>query len=409
MFKEKIILILDKVFLISTLMLIIFAPFSDFVIRRFAVTGFCGITLINILKYKKSFYKHLIPKAVTNKPLSFFILAVLLSVFFSTDFYYSQKMFFQWFLFYLLFFFLGINIADNKKNLLCLTGATLISGLIVGIGGCYDYFMSYNNTGYLKLYSYFGSIINIGPFLAAYIPFTLSVLFFSNRLYLKIISLISILFLFFCFLFNGLEALWIAVALSTTIIFWIKDKRKALFVILLFVISFIIVFSVIGTKVQSFSDFIYSAERIKLWKISFSIFQDFPIFGTGLDTYRNLLYKYIPYEGYVRSNHHNPHNIYFKILSDMGIVGFCAFLWLLVIYFKNFIYFIKSINDKNIQAIQLGMAAVIIAVLVYGFFWSHVIRELKDVVLFWLFLGASSRIIYQIKNSNSSNTEGSGQ
>lgn len=82
-------------------------------------------------------------------------------------------------------------------------------------------------------------------------------------------------------------------------------------------------------------------DHIGLFKASFLMFQDNPIFGNGLKTFRILCANYLSFGCTT-----HPHNTYLESLSEIGIFGFffILFFFLLITYFLIQNFFNKSYN-----------------------------------------------------------------
>lgn len=123
------------------------------------------------------------------------------------------------------------------------------------------------------------------------------------------------------------------------------------------------------------NDFVF-AERILYWQTGWKIFNNFPIFGVGLDNSGFFFRDYLPpfawaldeprhlifqatYQGNIK-------NLWFRLLSETGISGFICFItWLILIFFNS------NQNQKSVQPENryLGIVGklVLIAILVEGF------------------------------------------
>ena len=74
-------------------------------------------------------------------------------------------------------------------------------------------------------------------------------------------------------------------------------------------------------------------QRLALFSVSKHIWLEAPVFGHGLGTWRSEFSKKVPPQ-WVNAigSHSSPHNEYVHILTQMGIVGFFAFLMLLLAF-----------------------------------------------------------------------------
>ncbi len=106
-------------------------------------------------------------------------------------------------------------------------------------------------------------------------------------------------------------------------------------------------------KIETFWDSRYGAHFLT----AFQIFNDNKIFGSGIKTFREECelkkYETINSEYSDRRCNTHPHNIYFEILSEGGLVIFIPFcFFIILLYFKNFHNLIKK-NDYNYSLINL--------------------------------------------------------
>ena len=83
------------------------------------------------------------------------------------------------------------------------------------------------------------------------------------------------------------------------------------------------------------------SNRIELAKDAVKIFLHHPIFGTGLGTFRYVMVKYRPINGFFAIV---PHSVVFRFLAETGIVGTGAFLFLL---YRGILSGIKSIKEQQ--------------------------------------------------------------
>jgi O-antigen ligase len=98
--------------------------------------------------------------------------------------------------------------------------------------------------------------------------------------------------------------------------------------------------------------------RYDLWMVAFQSFKDNPVFGSGLYTMGNQLLQIGSVPPSIIFVH--AHNVFLNILGELGIVGFCVFILLLISFVKNAY---KSINCNNgyIAAGALGAVGSFLA------------------------------------------------
>jgi O-antigen ligase len=128
-------------------------------------------------------------------------------------------------------------------------------------------------------------------------------------------------------------------------------------------------------------------------EVAIKIFRDFPFFGAGLGMYEELFGKYwCPPLGYEAISYLHAHNTYLEIFSEMGIVGFLAFLWIFAVFFKNTFKTIRNISSDK-QVILLGLTGSLIATLIFALFCSIILVGVEISALFWFLFGMASGLL----------------
>ncbi|KPK41739.1 MAG: hypothetical protein AMJ78_04630 [Omnitrophica WOR_2 bacterium SM23_29] len=117
-----------------------------------------------------------------------------------------------------------------------------------------------------------------------------------------------------------------------------------------------------------------SAEiRIHLWRKTFEIFMRNPIFGVGYWGVRYILGT-------------EAHSQYWAYLTEMGIVGFSIFLWLMARIFKIALWVKKNTHDNFMEGLSVGYIAGLFAVLMTCFF-SESLEAFRILGPLWFMTG----------------------
>ncbi|MFN3330485.1 MAG: O-antigen ligase family protein, partial [Pyrinomonadaceae bacterium] len=113
-----------------------------------------------------------------------------------------------------------------------------------------------------------------------------------------------------------------------------KIKLATGFLILLFVVFATTIFlgkdEFLARGIGLTSQEDISSGRFHFWSVALQIFKDYPILGTGLDSYATVFPQYDTWSGKFRVE--RVHNDYLQILADAGLLGFLcigAFIYLL--------------------------------------------------------------------------------
>lgn len=146
----------------------------------------------------------------------------------------------------------------------------------------------------------------------------------------------------------------------------LKEKRLFLILLFLLIISPILmqaaVLERITLTIQQLKPAVEldpSAEiRLVLWRKAFEIFKDNPIFGVGYWGVRYILGT-------------EAHSQYWTYLTEMGIIGFGVFLWLMTRTFNIALWVKKNARDSFTEGLGLGYTAGLFALLVTCFFGEN--------------------------------------
>jgi O-antigen ligase len=113
------------------------------------------------------------------------------------------------------------------------------------------------------------------------------------------------------------------------------------------------------------------------------IFKNYPLLGSGLKTYRVECFKEIYNDKSLIFNNQrcstHPHQIYFEILSELGIIGFVVFFGIFfLIISKKIISFFKT-NDYQLLTATLYVLIVFLPLIPSGSFFTSF-----GATIFWL-------------------------
>jgi len=403
---KKTLIILEKILLAVLCGILFAAPFNKHLVVIFYYLALALWLVLNILKYKRKFYKEFFPCTYSSITIAVFFLAAIISTIFSLNPYHSQEILFQRYLPYFILFFLGVDLTRNSispidvnlfgkrvflSNVSIITGFFLLLAAIIGIGGVWDYFRFHPD----RLWTFFGKEISfkmLPVYLAYFIPFSLSFFIHIKNKLLKIIGFIIFGLLFCVLICNGSRGAWLAVIvfLIFAILF---SKKRSIYLFFFFLIT-VTVFLMpkhyqqrVKTILQPFNEDMFVARK-ELFNLASSVFITKPVFGSGVGMYEFIDSPVKKVAG--QEVHLHAHNTYLEILSEMGAVGFLVFLWIFMVFFKNLFKSIRLCQNINIKAIQAGLAGSIIASLIFALTCTIITVGFQDAVLFWILFGVSS-------------------
>lgn len=395
----------EKALILNICSFVLFSPFNAVFSKiSFFWSSLFWISLL-IFQYKGRFYQYFIPSTILNKSLAVFLAAALASVSFSIDPYHSQKIFFQRYLFYFIFFWIAHGVTSrSRQNFLYLTFSILTLATVVGVGGLFDYFRLAPE----RLLSVFGRQVNLAVYLCFLFPFSLAVFLKQEKRILKLWGLINIVLLYPVLVFHASRTVWVVIIPVVLAICLLKDKRFFLFFLAVVIATPAFMSNLQRERAKTLVSAFESAkspeletlserivfleargdslsERIRLAKTAIVIFLENPIFGSGLGTFEKL---YRPPFGY--EQHLHAHVIYLEILSEMGLAGLLAFFMIIMMFFKKFLNaFLSWLRNGGLEySIIAGLGSAVFIVLLCNLGISSILVGFQDAAMFWLFMAA---------------------
>src|SRR3990167_9271768 len=148
--------------------------------------------------------------------------------------------------------------------------------------------------------------------------------------------------------------------------------------------------------------------RLIVWQGALDIFKNYPIFGSGLETFAYSYYQFRPVSHNLTSEwdflYNKAHNEYLNYLATTGIVGFGTYI-LIIGTFAVFCirYYVSSIKQKIHNTYYLLLATSLLAsyvsYLIYNFFLFSVVIIALFFYLFpaLAFVATESTKVYRLK------------
>ena len=210
--------------------------------------------------------------------------------------------------------------------------------------------------------------------------------FFKTSIYLMSLLVLCGIFL------TGERAVSLkALFCFSLLIFLMNFKKKLLIVLFIFFIPVILFYTSENINIRYKSVYRNLTQNTKFYNTlhgahydaAISIFKEYPILGVGIKNFREECKKE-KYENnkYLKTSQRcstHPHQIYFEILSELGLVGFILiFGFLFVNIFKAISIYLKDKNFILLSSI-LYLLSSLIPVIPSGSFFSSF-----NATLFWL-------------------------
>ena len=325
---------------------------------------FTGVSLLLVVYFVKFFQGKAVISSDSSSPMWVVILVLLnfISFFYTGNYYFTKIAALMNISCLLFFFFVSLHIDESKA--FWIIAAVAFSGILVSMSTYLQF------TGHSILFRWastegaiMGTIGN-SNYLGAYLlfpMFALSGLMFLLKGKLRLLPAGFLIFVIGAFLCSRARASWLASGISLPLFFllvkrihnfsvlsYIKKRPKHVIGYGILVLSMIVVlWSVAPQRFHSTMEIKRWTEtrtlkfRMKYLGASWWLFKQSPLFGTGLWSYRNMVYdaqaeinKKDPdyFKGYEEPKPRRVHNEYLEILNDGGLVaaGFLLIFFIVV-------------------------------------------------------------------------------
>jgi O-antigen ligase len=286
-----------------------------------------------------------------------------------------------------IFLLAGMEIVRQVSDIKKLVIVYAITAFYEGLDGIYQFFYGQDFIRSTAAWGQrlTGSLITprVGNLMSLLAPIALGIYFITKKhfSFLKNTIIFAILLFPSIFLLYGSKTRsgWVGFVLSIIALLYITNAVKFKKIIITSVILFAIVTSLPG---RANIETIMSDARFELWETAFSVFKQYPITGSGFNTFEYAYDKM----GIIHEKSENmphPHNVYMQFLAEGGIVGFGL---LLAFLFGNLIW-----SGRKIKALLQSNLHKFIYI---AFFWASYAGYLATAIsghsffrLWWLGMG----------------------
>ncbi|MFA6217269.1 MAG: O-antigen ligase family protein [Candidatus Omnitrophota bacterium] len=415
--KERIVLFCDRALLVCVYLLMAWLPVSSGGVETCAWAGMFFWFMKKAWGYQdKDSWKKLFPRTVLNRTIVFLTIAKVLSTIYTVNSVLSVRGLLGKELKFIAVYFMVVEVINSYKRLQRLLAiAIMMAAIMVADAGTQYFYGKDFLRGYewSQLRASFPSTNDFAGWLIMMIFLFSGVVLAKNMFNRKIKFFTGAvtLFLLSCLLITFSRGGWIGLLFGGLIFLAVVMKHNRLrskiilvSVLISMVACALILPQSVKTKVRvvgnidfkaghtiterlkSMADIHYASNvhRLKLWNQALWVIRDFPLTGSGLNTYSFFVKKYPSFEG----GSMYPHNSFLQMTAETGFLGLIMFLWLLISFL---IAGFGHVSKKN-SYLSLGMVSGIIAFLVQSFFDTN-LYALQLVVLFWYMLGLTIAVM----------------
>ena len=393
--KVKIIKYCDKIIEVCLYLLIFCLPFIKAAIEIFAYIAIAFWIVKRLLLNSIDKKNGLIPVTELNQALAIFLIINAVTVVLSIDHALSLRAFFGKILKFVTLYYVALDTINNKKRLKNIIIAMVLSAGLIVADASAQYFTGKDflrGFTFERLRASFTNANGFAGWLIIFIPVFIGLLMTNFRRG-KILLGGLVILLFISLLLTYTRGAWLGFVLGLGLMcYWFSrslSRKSKVLVYTLIIICSVGIVSILSKGVKERAKSINKIEgsglfRVNLWKEALSIVEDFPVLGTGLNTYSIVARNYKSVEG----GGIYPHNSYLQMAAETGILGLASFLWILFVFFRTGFKFLN--NKKN--PLLIGLIAGILAFLIQAFFDTH-LYSLQLVVLFWFMMGLTMAVI----------------
>ena len=345
----------DRQFKILSIFIIIL---PIFLITGPALSDFTVISLaiVYLFLLSNNNFSQIIKNKTIVLLLAFYFILIVSSLF-SVDISHSLKSTIPYIRFLLFSLALYLILKKYQSTLLNFLFVICLANIIIFAGSLYEFVFDTNILGADKIFkhrisSFFGDEYIMGSYTSRLLPLIAAVYFMCKIKNKKFTLMFWISFIFgvlnVIFIGERTALLYLFIFIIPFIICYTSKSifRKIVNMLILSISFFLIIYLNPGFKKRyidlTISQFknektlIFSEEHTQIYKTAYKIFIDFPILGSGPNTYR-LLYNNDKYYSGKHSVNTHPHNTYLQIISEVGLAGVIIPILLLLVLLYNFL------------------------------------------------------------------------
>jgi putative inorganic carbon (HCO3(-)) transporter len=327
-----------------------------------------------------------------NAPIFFFFAASALSVINTSNVGESLEALFFKLGEYILLFFVVVETLDSKVKLKKLFIALSIIAVLVGMSAVLQPLTRYDFLRWRpcliggKVAGPFSMPNELAGWVITLLPVWLAMLFYKvDRRAFKLCIGTIIILLLTALLMTKVRGAYLAFAGALIFTTWIKRKglrtglmTMATLLIVMLIVNAILMFYFHGLTEASVYD------RLWWWKTAWQMIQEHPLIGVGVNNFHSV---YTHYNVNVNSNPAYAHNCYLQMTAEVGILGFGAFVWILVALFAYLFKKWLPIQDGFYGHMILGLTGGIVAMLLHSVVDTN-LYSLQLAALLWFMIGA---------------------
>jgi O-antigen ligase len=133
------------------------------------------------------------------------------------------------------------------------------------------------------------------------------------------------------------------------------------------------------TSLKTFADY---NNRLGYWSRAIHVIKDYPILGTGVNTYSTVQWRYENESGWGGY----PHNSYLQMAAETGVIGLFSFFWLLFSLYKNSFKNLRKMQRPELRFLLISFLTGLSGLLIHSFF-DTTLYSVQLSSFMWLLMG----------------------
>ena len=340
-----------------------------------------------------------------NLPILAFLIWEMASAFWATNrFEAMEAVFFHIAL--ITIYFMALN---NAGNVRVFVTVMIAAASIVSIYGILQYLgIDFTTPKSTPLVSTLGNVNFAGEYLAMIIPLSVAMLFYSRGKASKIAFGTATALMLTHLLLAKSRGAWVGLAgAGIILLFWDPAKKGhlklLLYLALIMVVAFSIIYAVSGSGgISSIKEEAISVLNVRqssilfrflAWKSALRMIRESPLTGVGAGNFKIIYPLYRSSEEWhisgINTRVAEAHNDYLQITSELGLVGFGIFIWLLVSALR---IFKKLLKTESI--LITGLLASVVSMLISAIF-EFPFHNPATALTFWMILGIAGALCFK--------------
>ncbi|MBO5955713.1 MAG: O-antigen ligase family protein, partial [Clostridia bacterium] len=298
---------------------------------------------------------------------------------------------------FMVFYFVIINTIKTEKQLFDLLRMFTISAVLVCLYGIAQYIFGWNVTQAwideemfedikMRIYSTLDNPNVLGEYILLALPLCISLMWTAKKALPRIIYLGLSAILGVALILTFSRGCWLGIMAAAAIfVTFAAGKLWGLGLIALPLVPFIVPESILNrfTSIGDMSDS-STSYRVSIWMGTLLMLKDFWLSGIGLGS--EAFTQVYPFYSYNMVVAQHPHNLFLHIITESGIIGLLAFLFLILLFFKKMATGVQVFGKGNKFSVTLiAISSAVTGFLLQGVF-DNCFYNYRVFMIFWAVL-----------------------